>query len=207
MAVQHTFRPTGGPRCVQDHPHRIRIQCRQLDRRRVRRGQRSAAAHHDDFGRRIHLADDPVHHRRVVVSSENRWHEHHPSVRVIEDEQQLAIPQRRQDRVHHHSGHRRRQVNDRGLMPIGQHQRHHAAGRHAGQQRLRQRRRLVVEAPAVQLAFTVDQHSSLRRAPRGLDQRVGQGATHPPPACIGVGGPLVIPADPSSTDNFPRHVA
>ena len=172
MAVQDSFRAAGGSRCVKDHPHRIGIQRRQLHRRRVRRRQRRAAADHDNLGRRIHFADHPIQHLRVVVRAEMRWYENHPGIRVFEDEEQLAIPQRRQDRVHYHSGHRRGQVNDRGLMPIRQHHRHHAAGWHAGHQRLCEGRGLFVEASAVDLVRTVDQHNSLRCALRGLDQRV-----------------------------------
>ncbi len=38
------------------------------------------------------------------------------------------VAQRGQDRVDHHAAMRRGQVDDRGLMPVGQHEGHHAAG-------------------------------------------------------------------------------
>ena len=42
---------------------------------------------------------------------------------------QLVVAQRRQDGVDHHAGQRRAEVDDGGLVPVGQHEGHHAADR------------------------------------------------------------------------------
>ena len=202
MAVQNAFRAAGGARRVENHPHRIRIQRGQPGWRRLGRGQRRAAAYQDNRGGVCHPRDDPGQHRRVVVSPEHRRHEDHPGVRVVEDEQQLMIPQRGQDGVDHHSGQGRREVDDRGLMPIGQHEGHDAAARHPFQHRRCQRGGLLVEAVAVDLAVAVDQHHPLGSSSGGVGERLGQRVAHPPASRIGLGGPLVVPADRSSTDHF-----
>ena len=70
MAVQNAFRPTGGPRRVEDHPHRVGIQRRAARLpARLRRRQTSAtvARTTTTSGGYSSCGDDPGQHRRVVV--------------------------------------------------------------------------------------------------------------------------------------------
>ena len=109
MAVQNAFRPACGARGVEDHPHRVGVRAAGIaSPSREFRSSSDAyavwspvvAAHHHDLGRRVHLGGDPVQHRGVVVLAERRAARRSPGCRRrIEDELQLAIPQRRQDRV------------------------------------------------------------------------------------------------------------
>ena len=94
---------------------------------RVRAGRR---AHHHDLGRRVQCVGDAAQHRGVVVAAEFAGHEDHPAVDVVEDEAQFVVAQRRQNGVDHHPGQRRPEVDDGGLVPVRQHERHHAANRH-----------------------------------------------------------------------------
>lgn len=194
MGVQNTFRAAGGAGGIEDHPHRIGIQGRKTPGRSAQHAAvrgvptgspRCGAAQHHHLRRRTHRGRHAVQHRRVVVAAVPVRDENHCSAGILEDETQVVVAQRRQDRVHHHAGQCRGQVDDRGLVPVRQHERHHAAGRDTGQQGGGQLAGLGVQGGAVQPNLVVHQRYPLGRTLRSGARRVGQCATHPPAAPVG----------------------
>ena len=131
------------------------------------------ASDDDDLGSRVERGADTVEHRQIVVLPELVWHKYDSALDVIEDEEQFTITEGRQDGVDRHSRHGGTEIDDGGLMPVGQHEGDNAAGRHPRQQRLRQSLGLGMERLTVDADIAVDERHPLRRQPRGVDQRVG----------------------------------
>ncbi len=195
MAVQNTFGSSGGARGVEDHPHRIGVQHGPVDR--LATGQRLEArlpgrrrtAHHHDLRGRGHVRGHAGQHRGVVMAAEVGGHEDHPHVGVGQDEAQFVVAQRRQDGVDHHAGQRRGVVDDGGLVPVGQHEGHHAADRDARQHRGGQCGRAIVQGAAVQPGRPVDEDLTVGVRAGGLTQRVRECVGDPQPAGVGLSGP------------------
>ena len=198
MSVKNAFRPSRGAGRIEDHSHAVRIQHRQGGRGRfgqevcVRRVIGGVTAQHDDLRRRGHLRGDPLQHGGVVVAAERERGEDHPSIGIGQDEFQLTITQRRQDRVHHHACQRRPKVDHGRLVPVQQHERHHAARGHPRHQALRQDCRLPMQGRAVETNVTVHHHRSLRRGSGGIPKRVGERLGHPQSTPVGVGCALLV---------------
>ena len=195
MRVQDTFRTARGARRVEDHPYGIGIQCRES--RGIRRSAdqvrvagmrtglpRFGAAQHDHLRRPVHRGRHALEHRRVVVAAVLVGNENHCRIGVFEDETDIMVAKRRQDRVHHHAGQRRGEIDDGALVPVGQHERHHAAARHARRQGGRQPAGLAVEGGTVQPNTLVYQHRSPRARLGSGAQGIGQRGPHPQPAAV-----------------------
>jgi hypothetical protein len=83
-------------------------------------------------------------------------------------------------------------VDDRGLVPVRQHERDHAAGRRASQQGMSERSGLRVETSAVQRT-SPSRRGRDRGTPGGALQRVD--GLHPPAVGVGRARASRIPAN------------
>ena len=124
------------------------------------------------------------------------------AVGVFEDEAQLPIPHGRQDRVGHHTRQRRGQIDHRGLMPVRQHERHHAARRACARAALAPTSLPAGRgpgSPADGRRRSVPPAAGSVLRPRAARRPAWP---YPPAVCVGGGGALVVPANPSPADQF-----
>ena len=98
--------------------------------------------------------------------------------------------------LHDHAGQRCAQVDDRGLVPVRQHERHHAARWHPRHQIVRQGDRPRLQRLAVDPNVAVDQNRSLGRALCGIAEGVGECSANPQPAAVRVRAIFVDPHAP-----------
>ncbi len=208
VRVENALGPSGGARGVHDHPDRIRVEfargCCAVDVEQVRVGAVGAGvvAHHHDLRRGVHRGRHAAQHGGVVMAAEGAGHEDHPALGVVEDEAQFVVAQRRQDRVHHHPRQRRPEIHDCGLVPVGQHERHHTAFGHPVGQRRGQRACSAVQLATVHPNVAVDHDDAVRRLRRGVPKCVGQRATHPESAVVCLRGAGIVPPDRPSANRF-----
>ena len=164
------------------------------------------ATHDDDLRRRIELLHDPRQHLRGLVSAKLRRYEDHPALDILQHETQVVLAQRRQHRVRDHARQRRCQVDDRGFVPVGQHEGDDASRRKPCRQGLRQGGCLCLQAAGVEAHRAVDDENALRARGCGARQRLGQCLAHPVSLRIGLVRALFVPADrPARHDPTPAN--
>ncbi len=184
MRVQNTFGPTRGSRGVHDHPDVGGVQGRQRHHR-VRGEQRlvrgvTRPADDDDLRWIGEVGDHPVQHAGVVVATELAGHEDDPGIDVVEDETELVVAQGGQDRVDGHPRQGGAEVDHRGLVPVGQHERDDAADGHPAQQRPGEHGGPLPQGRGIELDVAVDDQYAFRRGvAQRVGKRAGQGRRHP----------------------------
>ena len=135
--VQNALGPAGGAGGVHDHPHRVGIERRQRrGRRRRRTGRRTRCG-----GRRRRAPRRPraASHRRRSrgrASRRSRGRGSRAGTKIIRLSASARMKRSSWSRSDGRIGLTTmpasvaREVDDRGLVPVGQHERHHAAGGH-----------------------------------------------------------------------------
>ena len=201
MAVHDTFGAAGGAGGIHDHAHRIRIKHRQgagrniLEQRMISNMRPAGAAQDNDLRWRVKLPDDACQHRRALMATKLRGNKDHPAVDVLEHETQIVLAQRGQDRVRDHAGQRCRQVNDGGLVPVGQHEGDYTASRIARCQELCQGQCLCMQAAGVKTYLAVNDEYAVGLVRDCPPQRVCESFMNPQSLCIGRPCTILMPAE------------
>ncbi|MNZ91030.1 hypothetical protein D3C78_1100030 [compost metagenome] len=138
VRMQHGLGSAGGAGGVEDQLDRIGIHHRLRHRplalgehRLVAVGTGRLAAHRAEQAQLRQIRRQTLHHRGVVEVAVGARKERRLDRRVGEHEGDLGIPVDRHDRRHHQSQQAGRQVDDRGLAPVGQLEADHVAGHQA----------------------------------------------------------------------------